>query len=66
MFKQVEHTEEIEAYNKANGHYPADYAEFKSGIIEPNNIQFPSNLPGGFQLQYDEANHKVVVVKKKK
>lgn len=65
LFKQVEHTAEIEAYNKANGHYPADYAEFKSGVIEPNNIKFPSKLPAGMQLQYDEANHKVVVVKKK-
>ncbi len=67
MFKQqVDVTPQIEAYNKANGHYPADYAEFKSGVVEPNHIKFPSNLPGGFQLQYDEGNHKVVVVKKKK
>lgn len=66
LFKQVQYTEQIEAYNKANGHYPVDYAEFKSGVVEPNNIQFPSKLPGGVELQYDEANHKVVVVKKKK
>ncbi len=65
LFKQIDPTPQIEAYNKANGHYPADYAEFKSGIVEPNNIKFPSKLPAGMQLQYDVANHKVVIVKKK-
>ncbi len=67
MFKdQVEVTPYMEAYNEANGHYPVDYAEFKSGIIEPNNLTFPSKLPAGMQLQYDEAKHEVVVVRKKK
>jgi hypothetical protein len=64
-WKQVDPTEHIEAYNAKHGHYPADYAEFKSGVIEPNNLGFPENLPLGMQLQYDEANHKVVVVNTK-
>ncbi len=63
LFKQIDPAPHIEAYHKAEGHYPADYAEFKSGVMEPNNLKFPSKLPGGMQLQYDEAGHRVVVVR---
>lgn len=60
---QFDLTEAIEAYNLEHGHYPADYAEFKSGVVVPNNIKFPEKLPMGVQLQYDEANHRVVFVR---
>ncbi len=63
MWKQIDPSPHIEAFKEKTGHYPADFAEFKSGIIEPKNLKFPSKLPGGMQLQYDEANHKVVAVK---
>ena len=55
----------IEAYKQKHGHYPKDYAEFKSGVMEPNDMKFPERLPAGFQVQYDEPNHRVVIVKPK-
>ena len=65
MFEQFDATEEIEAYKQETGHYPKDYAEFKSGVVEPNELKFPSKLPMGLEVQYDEANHCIVVVKPK-
>lgn len=52
----------IEAYNESNGHYPENYAEFKSGILEPNEITFPEDLPVPLDFRYDEANHRVVLI----
>lgn len=54
--------EEIEAFHKEHGRYPEDYAEFKSGVVEPNGLRFPDNLPFGYTVQYDEKNHRVVIV----
>lgn len=61
-FRQFDAAVQIEAYNSEHGHYPKDYAEFKTGVIEPNNLKFPDNLPMGFQAQYDVENHRVVIV----
>jgi hypothetical protein len=63
LAKQFDVTEPIEAYKNEHGHYPKDYAEFKSGVVIPNEITFPERLPAGVQVQYDEANHRVVFVR---
>jgi hypothetical protein len=60
---QFDVTEQIEAYKNEHGHYPRDYAEFKSGVVIPNDITFPEKLPMGVQVQYDEANHRIVFVR---
>ena len=62
---QFDPSEAIEAYKQEHGHYPRDYAEFKSGVMVPNDMKFPEKLPAGFQVQYDEQNHRVVIVKPK-
>ena len=65
MFEQIDVSEEIEAYKQETGHYPKDYVEFKLGVVDPNGLKFPSKLPMGLEVQYDEANHRIVVVKPK-
>jgi len=55
----IEHA--VRLFEAENGHYPANYNEFMEKIIKANNIQLPV-LPGGKKYQYDEANHKLVVV----
>lgn len=63
LFKQIDPAPHIEEYKETHGRYPADYAEFKSGIVEPKKLKFPSKLPAGMQLHYDENNHRVLIVK---
>lgn len=58
----IEHA--VRLYHAEHGEYPKDYDEFMNRIIKPNNIKLPV-LPGGLEYQYDEQNHKLVVVEKK-
>lgn len=62
VWEKIDPAPQIEAYKEETGDYPRDYAEFKSGVLEPNDIKFPENMPGGLIFAYDEANHKVVLV----
>ena len=48
-------------YYAAHERYP-DYDEFMSQIIKKNDMWFPV-LPAGAKYQYDEKNHKLVVIK---
>ena len=48
-------------YYTEHERYP-DYDEFISQIIRKNDMWFPV-LPAGAKYQYDEKNHKLVVVK---
>ena len=41
--------------------YP-DYDEFMSQVVKKNDMWFPV-LPAGAKYQYDEKNHKLVVIK---
>lgn len=52
-------------FHAEHGRYPKDYDEFMSRIIKANNIKLPV-LPGQLEYQYDEENHKLVVVEKQK
>lgn len=47
-------------YYAEHGKYPT-YDEFMTKIVKQHNVQLPV-LPGKMQYQYDEANHKLVVV----
>ena len=55
----IEHA--VNLFNASEGRYPKDYDEFMTRIIKENNIQLPV-LPFGHKYQYDEANHKLVVI----
>jgi len=64
MLEQIEKTHikhAIDLFEATEGRYPKDYDEFMEKIIKANNINLPV-LPGGKKYQYDEANHKLVVV----
>lgn len=52
----------VQVFYALQGRYPKDYDEFMSEIIKKNNMRLPV-LPAGAQYQYDEQNHKLVVVK---
>ncbi|MGH7129005.1 MAG: hypothetical protein ACREIV_10575 [Planctomycetaceae bacterium] len=54
----VEH--HLNLYYAEHGRYPT-YDEFMEQIIKRNNLRLPV-LPGGSEYQYDEANHRLVVV----
>jgi len=56
----VEHA--VRLFEAEHGRYPRDYDEFMSEIIRKNNIQLPV-LPAGAKYVYDEANHKLQVVR---
>ena len=51
----------IDLFHATNDRYPKDYEEFMEQIVKANNIKLPV-LPGNRKYQYDEANHKLVVV----
>lgn len=51
----------LELYRAEHDRYPKTYEEFMSEVIKKNNIQLPV-LPGGKKYQYDEKNHKLLVV----
>lgn len=55
----------VRLFEAENGRYPRDYDEFMEKIIKRNNIKLPV-LPRQMEYQYDEENHKLVVVKKLK
>lgn len=57
----IEHA--LRLYEATNGRYPKDYDEFMQEIIKANNIKLPV-LPGNMMYQYDEKEHKLVVVEK--
>jgi len=59
----IEHA--VKLFEAENGRFPKDYDEFMTEIVKKNNIQLPV-LPGGAKYQYDEAEHKLVVVKAEK
>ena len=64
MLEQISKTHIAHAVNlfeEENGRYPNGYDEFMEKIIKANRIELPV-LPGGKKYQYDEANHKLVVV----
>jgi hypothetical protein len=48
-------------YNAEHGRFP-NYDEFMAQIIKKNNVRLPV-LPGKLQYQYDEQNHKLVVIR---
>lgn len=52
----------VDLFYAENARYPKDYDEFMTRIIKANNIQLPV-LPAQAEYQYDEKNHKLVVVK---
>ena len=47
-------------FNAINGHWPT-YEEFMEKVIKQTNYRLPV-LPAKMEYQYDEANHKLVVV----
>lgn len=51
----------VALYNAEHGRFP-NYDEFMAQIVKKNNVRLPV-LPGKLQYQYDEKNHKLVVVK---
>ena len=51
----------LSMYYAEHERYP-DYDEFMSQIVKKNDMWFPV-LPAGAKYQYDEKNHKLVVVK---
>ena len=51
----------VDLFQAAEGRYPKDYQEFMDRIIKENNIALPK-LPFYQEYQYDEANHKLVVI----
>ncbi|HEY0983171.1 MULTISPECIES: hypothetical protein [unclassified Schlesneria] len=51
----------LRLFEAEHGRFPANYDEFMEKIIKANNIKLPV-LPGNKQYQYDEVNHKLVVV----
>ena len=51
----------VELFQAENGRYPQNYEEFMEKVIKANQIRLPV-LPGGKKYQYDEANHKLVVI----
>lgn len=55
----------VQFFHAENGRYPNDYEEFMTRIIKANHIKLPV-LPGKMEYQYDEENHKLVVVEKAK
>lgn len=59
---QIDHA--VRLYYAEHGEYPQDYDEFMTRIIKANRIKLPV-LPGGVEYQYDEQNHKLVIVEKK-
>lgn len=62
MWEQIDPNPYIEEFNQDNGRYPENYAEFKSGVMEPYEVKFPENMPLPLGFRYDEENHQVVVV----
>lgn len=59
---KIEHA--VRLYHAEHGEYPQNYDEFMTRIVKANRIKLPV-LPGGLEYQYDEQNHKLVVVEKK-
>lgn len=51
----------LELYRAEHDRYPKNYEEFMSEVIKKNDIKLPV-LPGGKKYQYDEKNHKLIVV----
>lgn len=51
----------INTFYALEGRYPKDHDEFMNRVILENNIKLPV-LPFGATYQYDEANHKLVVL----
>jgi hypothetical protein len=51
----------LSLYYAQHERYP-DYDEFMSQVVKKNDMWFPV-LPAGAKYQYDEKNHKLVVIK---
>ncbi len=63
MIEKISKTQidyQVTIFNVQNERFPT-YEEFMSEIIKGGNIQLPV-LPAKMEYQYDEANHKLVVV----
>jgi len=54
-------TSEVNTFEAIEQHYPT-YEEFMEKIIKANNVQLPV-LPYKGRYMYDEANHKLVIVR---
>ncbi len=54
-------TPSIAVFEIETGHYP-NYEEFMERIIKGNNVQLPV-LPYKGKYMYDEANHKILIVR---
>ena len=61
QISQIQIVPAINLFQAENDRYPKDYDEFMEKIIKANNIELPV-LPGGKKYQYDEAEHKLVVI----
>lgn len=58
-------TQSVKMFRATEGRYPKTHEEFKSKVIQANQIRLP--VPGdGLQYQYDVENHRLVVVRLKK
>ena len=55
----------LRLFEAEHGRYPKDYQEFMEKIVKANNLRLPV-LPLSLEYRYDEKNHKLVVVTKKK
>ena len=51
----------VRLFQAENGRFPKDYNEFMDEVIKKNNIALPK-LPFYQEYQYDEANHRLVVI----
>ena len=66
MLEQISKTHidhAVRLFHALEGRYPRDYDEFMTEIIKKNDIELPV-LPGKLTYEYDEENHKLVVVEK--
>lgn len=56
---QIEHA--MNLYKATNDRFPKDFAEFKTEIIQANNLALPK-LPYYQEYSYDEKEHKLIVL----
>ncbi|SIO33198.1 hypothetical protein SAMN05444166_3847 [Singulisphaera sp. GP187] len=56
---QIEHA--MNLYKATNDRFPKDYSEFKTDIIQANNLALPT-LPYHQEYGYDEKEHKLIIL----
>jgi hypothetical protein len=56
---EIEHA--MNLYKATNDRYPKDFAEFKTDILQANNIALPQ-LPYYQKYGYDEKEHKLIIL----